>query len=51
MSRFSVEIVKRNPRDIPVSAATSNTANDRSECAEELIELVFLSARDVDGQP
>lgn len=51
MSKFSVEIVKHNPRDIPVSAATSNSVNHPSECTEELIELVFLSARDVDGQP
>jgi hypothetical protein len=51
MSKFSVVILKHNPTDIIASAATSNTGNHRSECTEELIELVFLSARDVDGQP
>jgi hypothetical protein len=51
MSKFSVEVVKHDPRDTPVSAVTSNTVNHRSEGTEELIELVFLSARDVDSQP
>jgi hypothetical protein len=51
MSKFSVGILKHSPTDIPASAATSNTGNHRSECTEELIQLVFLSARDVDGQP
>jgi hypothetical protein len=51
MSKYSVEIVEHNHMDIPISAATSNTVNHRSECTEELIELVFLYARDVDGQP
>jgi hypothetical protein len=51
MSKFSVEIVKHNPRDIPVSAATSNNVIHRYDCTEELIALVSLSGRDVDGQP
>ena len=44
---FSVEVVKYNPRDIPVSAVTSNTVNHWSECAEELVELVIWMRRGI----